>query len=211
MVPVTFILFDLLRLDGHELTGAPFTERRRVLDELVSPGPWWRVARYQVGDGDDLVAAAAEQGLEGVMAKRLDSRYEPGRRSPAWVKVKVRREQEFVVGGWQPGAGNRFGRIGSIHVGYFEDGVLRYAGRVGSGFNEASLKLVAEKVDGLATDVCPFTPPPPREITRQAHWVRPELVVQVGYGSWTHEGMLRHPVFLGVRIDKEPADVVREG
>jgi bifunctional non-homologous end joining protein LigD len=210
-VPVTYILFDLVQLDGHDLTGEPLAERRRILEELVTPGPWWRVATYQVGDGEALREAAAEHGLEGVMAKRLDSRYEPGRRSPAWVKVKVRRQQEFVVGGWQPGSGNRFGRLGSIHVGYFEDGRLRYAGRVGSGFNEASLELVGRELADRATDSCPFTPPPPREITRQAHWARPELVVEVGYGSWTEDGILRHPVFLGVRNDKDPADVVREG
>ena len=210
-VPVTYVVFDLLALDGNDLTGEPLTERRRVLEALLPPGPRWRVATYQVGDGDALLAAAEEHGLEGVMAKRLDSRYEVGRRSPAWRKVKVRRRQELVVGGWHPGQAGRAGLVGSLHVGYHEDGALRYAGRVGSGFTGAELTRVGRLLAGLATDTCPFDPPPPRLVTRTAHWVRPELVAEVAFGSWTTDGVLRHPVYIGLRSDKAPADVVREG
>lgn len=209
--PVTYVVFDLLHLDGHDLTGEPLTDRRRLLEALVPTGPAWRVATYQVGDGHALLDAATEHGLEGLMAKRLDSHYDVGRRSDAWRKVKVRQQQEFVIGGWQEGSGTRFGRVGSLHVGYFADGALRYAGRVGSGFTESDLRRVGALLADLAIDECPFTPPPPRTITRHAHWVRPELVAEVAYGSWTGDGMLRHPVYLGLRTDKDPADVVREG
>ena len=145
------------------------------------------------------------------MAKRLDSRYEIGGRSPLWRKVKVRLRQEFVVGGWHPGQAGRSGQLGSLHVGHYEDGVLRYAGRVGSGFSGAELRRVGNLLAGLATDVCPFEPPPPRELARLARWVRPELVAEVAFGSWTTDGMLRHPAYMGLRSDKDPADVVREG
>jgi bifunctional non-homologous end joining protein LigD len=211
LVPVTYVVFDLLLLDGHDLTGEPMHERRRVLSDLVPTGPHWRAASYQVDDGEALLAAAAEHGLEGLMAKRLESRYEIGRRSPAWRKVKVWNRQEFVVGGWQAGLGNRSGLLGSLHVGYYDDGALRYAGRVGSGFNHSELKRVGDLVAGLAISECPFSPPPPRTIARDAHWVRPELVAEVSFGSWTNDGMLRHPVYVGLRTDKEPTDVVREG
>jgi bifunctional non-homologous end joining protein LigD len=211
LVPVTYVVFDLLELDGHDLTAEPLHERRRVLDAVMPQGPRWRAASYQVDDGAALVAAAEELGLEGVMAKRLDSRYEIGRRSSAWRKIKLRQRQEFVVGGWHPGQAGRAGQVGSLHIGYYDDGGLRYAGRVGSGFTGAELTRVGRLLAELATDECPFHPPPPRQFARLAHWVRPELVAEVEYGSWTTDGMLRHPVYLGLRTDKDPADVVREG
>jgi bifunctional non-homologous end joining protein LigD len=211
MVPVTYVVFDLLELDGHDLTGEPLLERRRVLDEVMPQGPRWRAASFQVGEGAALLAAAEDHGLEGVMAKRVDSRYEIGRRSPAWRKIKVRRRQEFVVGGWHPGQAGRTGQLGSLHVGYHDGGTLRYAGRVGSGFTAAELRRVGRLLGELETDVCPFEPPPPLQFARLAHWVRPELVAEVAYGDWTTDGMLRHPAYLGLRSDKDPADVVREG
>ncbi len=211
IVPVTYVVFDLVALDGNDLTGEPLTERRRLLEALLPPSPRWRVATYQVGDGAALLAAADELGLEGVMAKRLDSRYEVGRRSPAWLKVKVRRRQEFVVGGWRPGQAARAGLLGSLHVGYYANGSLRYAGRVGSGFTGAELTRVGKLLAHLATDACPFDPPPPPLISRQARWVRPELVAEVAFGSWTTDLVLRHPVYIGLRSDKAPTDVVREG
>jgi bifunctional non-homologous end joining protein LigD len=211
MVPVTYVVFDLLELDGLDLTDEPLTERRRVLDEVMPQGPRWRAASYQVGDGAELLAIAEDHGLEGVMAKRLDSRYEVGRRSAAWRKVKVRRRQEFVVGGWHPGQAGRSGQVGSLHVGYYDGGVLRYAGRVGSGFTATELRRVGRLLAERATDICPFDPPPPPQFARLAHWVRPELVAEVAYGDWTTDNMLRHPAYLGLRTDKDPADVVREG
>jgi bifunctional non-homologous end joining protein LigD len=211
LVPVTYVVFDLLELDGHDLTGEPLSRRRAVLDDVLPPGPRWRAAALQVGDGEALLAAAEDHGLEGVMAKRLDSRYDIGRRSASWRKVKVRGRQEFVVGGWHPGQGGRSGQLGSLHVGYYEGATLRYAGRVGSGFTGSELRRVGGLLAGLASDTCPFDPPPPRELARLAHWVRPELVAEVAFNAWTNDGMLRHPVYLGLRTDKDPARVVREG
>jgi bifunctional non-homologous end joining protein LigD len=126
--------------------------------------------------------------------------------------VKVRRHDELVVGGWSGGIGNREGRLGSVLVGYHAapgDGVLRYAGRVGSGFTSAELDRVGRLLEGLATPECPFDPPPPPLQARGAHWVRPEMVVEIEYGEWTDDGRLRHPVYLGERTDKPASEVVR--
>ena len=149
------------------------------------------------------------------MAKRLDSRYEPGKRTRTWLKVKVRLRQEMVVGGWLPGEGNRTGRIGALLVGYHDapgdGGPLRFAGRVGTGFKDAELTRLGRLFDELATDECPFDPPPPRaEILRGPRWVRPELVAELEFGEWTHDDRLRHPSYLGLRDDKPAADVTRD-
>jgi bifunctional non-homologous end joining protein LigD len=213
-VPVTYVVFDLLHLDGHDLCALPLTDRRRLLDQVLEPAPSWRISPMH-DDGVALLAAADERGLEGVVAKRLDSRYEPGTRTRAWRKVKVRREQELVVGGWLPGEGNRSGRIGALLVGYHDEagthGPLRYAGRVGTGFKDADLERLADLATPLTTDACPFDPPPPRpDLARGATWLRPELVVQVAYGEWTDVDRLRHPSYLGLRTDKPAADVTRD-
>jgi bifunctional non-homologous end joining protein LigD len=211
-VPVVYVVFDLLVLDGVEAMALPYVDRRRLLcDLLLGSGPGWQVPDHRVGDGSALYDAAAEQGLEGVMAKRLDSPYLPGKRSPAWVKVKVRRRQELVVGGWQPGEGGRAGRLGSLLVGYYEGGRLRFAGKVGTGFSAAELDRLAVLLADRAADDPPFDPPPPRQVARIARWVRPELVAEVEFGEWTSDGILRHPSYLGLRHDKAPTDVVREG
>src|SRR5829696_8533045 len=134
--PVAYVIFDLLWLDGHSLMDARYDERREQLAALELTGPTWQVPAHHVGDGAALLDASRAQGLEGIIAKRLDCPYTPGRRSPGWVKVKNFRRADVVVGGWLPGAGNRSGRLGALLVGYYEDGELRYAGRVGTGFNE---------------------------------------------------------------------------
>jgi bifunctional non-homologous end joining protein LigD len=211
-VPVVYIVFDLLALDGLDAMALPYRDRRRLLCELLpAEGKGWLVPEHRVGDGHALFDAAAEQGLEGVMAKRLDSPYLPGKRSSSWVKVKVRRRQELVVGGWQPGEGGRAGRLGSLLVGHYEDGKLRFAGKVGTGFNDAELRRLGTLLAELAADDPPFEPAPPRPIARIARWVRPELVAEVEFGEWTADGILRHPSYLGLRSDKRPTDVVREG
>jgi bifunctional non-homologous end joining protein LigD len=215
-VPVSYVVFDLLELDGRLLTAAPYDDRRVLLEDTVPNGPGWFVAGAQA-DGKALLEAVDAQGLEGVVAKRRDSRYEPGRRSPAWVKVKVRRRQELVVAGWLPGSGAREASFGSLLVGYHNPpaeagrvaGPLRYGGRVGTGFRDVLLRALRERLDGLATDSCPFDPPPPREVTRVARWVRPEIVVEVAHAEWTAEGVLRHPSYLGERTDKDPGEVGR--
>jgi bifunctional non-homologous end joining protein LigD len=168
-------------------------------------------------DGPTLLEAAEGQGMEGIVAKRTGSRYLPGRRTADWVKVKLQRRQEMVVGGWATGQGERSGTLGSLLVGYQVpadaprgERTLRYGGRVGTGFTGVVLAELRDRLTELATPTCPFTPPPPRDRIRDAHWVRPELVAEVGFGNWTDEGLLRHPVYLGLRIDKDPQDVVRE-
>jgi bifunctional non-homologous end joining protein LigD len=213
-VPASYVVFDVLHLDGHDLTGLPLTERRRLLQELVEPAARWRPSPVHE-DGPALLEATDEQGLEGVVAKQAGSRYEPGGRVRTWLKVKVRRHQEVVVGGWLPGEGTRSGRLGALLVGVYDaagaGGLLRYAGRVGTGFKEAELARLAGLMGPLATDACPFDPPPPRaDLVRGATWLRPELVAEVAYGEWTTDHRLRHPSYLGLRTDKDPGDVTRE-
>ena len=179
-------------------------------DTVVTlPAAWW-VPAHHVGDGEALHAHAKANGLEGLIAKRIDSPYVPGKRTPNWRKVKIRRGQELVVGGWLPGEGNRTGSLGALLVGYHDDTGLRYAGRVGTGFNEAELRRVQGRLDSLAADASPFVEDPPPPVRKKARWVRPEMVVQVEFGEWTVDGVLRHPSYLGERTDKDPRDVVRE-
>ncbi|MCU1354255.1 MAG: polymerase LigD, ligase domain protein [Acidimicrobiales bacterium] len=213
-VPVTYMAFDVLHLDDHPTLDLAYEQRRSLLGDLVEAGPSWQAPRHLTGDGATLLAAAAEQGLEGLVAKRTASRYEPGRRSPAWRKLKVRREQEVVIGGWTEGTGNRAGRLGALLVGVHDegdpDGPLRFAGGVGTGFTAETLEQITSALAPLASDDCPFAPPLPRTVLRGAHWVEPVLVAQVAFGEWTADAHLRHPSFLGLRYDKAPGDVIRE-
>ncbi len=210
--PVTYMIFDVVHLDGHDVTAVPYADRRRLLAGLVTPGPTWQLPAYHHGgDGAALLAAVSERGLEGLLAKRLDSRYEPGRRSPSWRKIKVRRRQEFVVGGWAHGERARAGTLGSLLVGYFESGALRYAGKVGTGFTDRELARLAAQLAALTVASTPFDPAPPALVSRRARWVAPELVAEVAFAEWTDAGILRHPAYLGQRHDKAARDVVREG
>ena len=209
--PVTYVIFDLLWLDGHSLMELPYTERRARLAELgLGDGGRWRVPDYVVGHGEQLLAATEQQGLEGVIAKRLDSRYEPGRRTAHWLKIKNTSRQEVVVGGWVPGDGKRRDRIGALLVGVRDDdGSLRHVGRVGTGFTEAELDRLAEKLRPLEREDSPFAPGGPK-IPRGAVFADPELVAEVEFREWTDGGQLRAPSYKGLRDDK-PADlVVRE-
>ncbi|MGZ6672083.1 MAG: DNA ligase D [Solirubrobacteraceae bacterium] len=209
--PVTYIIFDLLWLDGHSLMDLPYTERRARLAELeLGDGGRWRVPDYVVGHGQQLLAATEKQGLEGVIAKRLDSKYEPGRRTPAWLKIKHTARQEVVVGGWVPGDGKRRDRIGALLVGVREDdGTLRHVGRVGTGFTESELDRLAEKLRPLEREDSPFAPGGPK-IPRGAVFADPELVAEVEFREWTDGGQLRAPSYKGLRDDKPAELVVRE-
>ncbi len=209
-IAVTFVVFDLIWLDGHDLGPATYLPRRHLLTELVEPGPSWQVPGHQVGDGSVLLAAAEERHLEGIMAKRLDSTYQPGRRSPAWRKIKVRERQELVVGGWLAGNGARAATFGALLVGYYDQGQLRYAGRVGTGFSANELDRLQVELGARARTSSPFEPSPPTAVARLAHWVEPDLVVEVTFGEWTSDAILRHPAYEGQRYDKDPTQVVRE-
>jgi bifunctional non-homologous end joining protein LigD len=210
--PIVYMIFDLLYLDGRSTVGLRYDERRARLEGLALRGPSWQVPAHHVGDGEALLAASRAQGLEGLVAKRLDSPYEVGKRSRCWLKVKNWGRQELVVGGWMPGEGERSGRIGALLVGYYEGGSLRYAGRVGTGFTGAELERLAGLLAPLARDAPPFAPVEslPAEVRRLGRWVEPQLVAEVAFSEWTHLGTLRQPSYKGLRTDKRAAEVVRE-
>jgi bifunctional non-homologous end joining protein LigD len=205
--PVTYVLFDLLWLDGHSLTNLPYTERRSCLDALRLDGERWCTPAFHVGEGSALLAATREQGLEGVIAKRLDSRYMPGRRSDSWLKIKHSQRQEVVIGGWTEGKGSRSSGIGALQAGVYERDELRYAGRVGTGFDAAELERLAGLLEPLARRDSPFIG---RQPPRGAHFVEPRLVCEVEFSQWTKDGLLRQPSYKGLREDKPAAAVVRE-
>ncbi len=205
--PVTFVLFDLLWLDGHSLLNATYAERRRLLEALELNGDRWSTPAFHPGEGAALLAATREQRLEGIVGKRLDSRYAPGRRDGGWLKIKHSQRQEAVIGGWSEGKGSRAGRIGALHLGVHDGGELRYAGRVGTGFDEQTLDRLQRRLEPLAQDVSPFAG---RQPPRGAHFVTPSLVCEVEFSDWTREGMLRHPSYKGLREDRPPRTVVRE-
>jgi|SRR5215831_11466659 len=210
-VPVSYLAFDLLCLDGTPLLDAPYSDRRALLDELGLEGRHWQTPpSFTDVAGADLLEVSRQQGLEGVVAKRLASRYEPGRRSPAWRKVKVRHRQEAVVGGWTRGEGNRAGLIGSLLIGVQGPGGLQYAGHVGTGFAQDTLVMLGHRLAPLRRKTSPFAQPVPPEHARAAIWVEPSLVVDVQFGGWTSAGIMRAAAYKGLRDDKDPAEVVRE-
>ena len=209
-VPAVYLIFDLLHLDSHSLLNLPYTGRRELLDDLDLAGPSWQTPPVFEGGGVSAVQASKQQGLEGIVAKRLDSRYLLGRRSRDWVKVKNIQMQEVVIGGWRPGQGRRAGTIGSLLMGLPTDDGLHYVGQVGTGFTDAVLDELAAQLKRLARKTSPFSPDVPRADARDAQWVTPRLVGEVAFGEWTGEGRLRHPSWRGLRPDKSPDEVVRE-
>ncbi len=205
--PVTYVIFDLLWLDGHSLLNLPYAERRARLDGLELNGERWRVPEFQAGEGSALLAATREQQLEGVLAKRLDSRYTPGGRGGSWLKIKNIQRQELVIGGWTEGKGSRAQRIGALHLGVYEQGELRYAGKLGTGFDAEELEHLAGLLEPLARRGSPFAG---RQPPKGAHFVEPKLVCEVEFTEWTRAGTLRHPSYKGLREDKPAEEVVRE-
>jgi bifunctional non-homologous end joining protein LigD len=215
--PVLYVIFDLLYLDGEDLTCEPYTRRRELLEGLELSGDAWQTPGYSVGHAEELLEASKEQGLEGVMLKRVDSTYSPGKRNGTWLKVKNVSRQEMVIGGWTPGEGRRKEHLGALLVGYFEeDGgkpggskrLLRYAGKVGTGFKAADLTAIAARLAPLARRTSPFGagPKPPKG----AQFVEPRLVAEVEFRELTKEGILRHPAYKGMREDKAADEVVLE-
>ena len=211
-VPVSYLAFDLLWLDGRTLLTEPYSLRRELLESLGLQSGRAQVPPSFVGEsGADIQAVSKQQHLEGIMAKRLSSRYEPGRRTTAWRKIKNVHRQEVVIGGWKPGEGGRAGWIGSLLVGvHDEDGALIYAGHVGTGFTQQTLRMLGERLAPLRRDASPFAGTVPPEDARFARWVEPELVADIEFGAWTKSGRLRAPAYKGLRADKDPAEVVRE-
>jgi bifunctional non-homologous end joining protein LigD len=209
-VPVLYYVFDLLHQGERSLLPEPYTTRREALaglaldEDPVRTPPWWR------GSGAAVLAASVAQGLEGVVGKPLTSRYLPGRRGP-WIKVKNVRHQEVVVAGWTPGRGRRADLIGSLVLGIHEDHGLVYVGNVGTGFTEAMLRDLGARLGRLRRDTSPFDTAVPREVERNACWTEPDLVGEVEFTGWTADGVLRHPSWRGLRPDKRPEQVTREG
>lgn len=211
-VPVSLLLFDVLHLDGRSQLATAYDERRTVLADLGLDGPDWATPPAFEGDGAMAMQVSRQQELEGVIAKRRAAAYQPGRRSRDWVKVKHIRMQEVVIGGWSPGEGNRTGRIGSLLLGVNDaEGRLGYAGHVGTGFSAAVLEDLAARLERLERKTSPFAGGVPREHAKGARWVTPRLVGEVAFAEWTREGRLRHPAWRGLRPDKSPDDVRREG
>jgi bifunctional non-homologous end joining protein LigD len=209
--PVSFVAFDLLYIDGRMIMDDTYDERRARLDALHLSGETFTTTEtFRDVPGRDILDAATANGLEGVVAKRRDSPYRPGRRGPDWVKVKSFRTQEVVIGGWTEGRGARDGSLGALLLGIPGDEGLRYVGKVGTGFSERARRDLLADLGPLSVTRSPFEAPLPARETANAHFVRPELVGEVAYGEWTPAGRLRHPTWRGLRPDKKPKEVVVE-
>jgi bifunctional non-homologous end joining protein LigD len=189
--------FDVLQVGGTDTIDLPYVDRRRLLEQLVEPGDNWTVPSFSIGNGAALLAATAEQGLEGVIAKRVDSRYRPGSRTKDWRKLKHRTVVELTVGGFTAGTGNRAPTFGALLVGRrIEDGSLRFAGGVGTGFDQRTLEGVRDRLQSIAVGTCPFDPPPPSAVARNATWVEPVLRAVVEIAEFTNDGLVRHASFV---------------
>ena len=201
--PTRYAVFDLLEEDGRSLMSRPLSERRAALERLVGrPTAPVFVSRRLVRDGKAAYREATRLGWEGIIAKDERSPYLPGVRSPFWRKVKVRKESEFVIGGYTEPKGGRQ-HLGALLVGLYDGSKLRYVGKVGTGFTQDTLDMLATKLERLRTEKRPFDPAPRM---KDATWVRPKLVAQLVYAEWTADGKLRQPAFLGLRTDKDPSE-----
>lgn len=207
----SFVIFDLLWSGGEDLRGLPYEARRERLESLALAGEGWFTPERLDGDPEESLAATAALGLEGIVLKRPGSPYVEGARSRHWLKLKNVKRQEFLVGGWLPGKGHRSSSFGALLLGYRDpDGAIRFAGRVGTGFDDRLLTQIHRKLIELERDTSPFHPDDREPIPRDARWVDPELVAEVRFTQWTREGRLRNPAFLGLRPDADPAKVIRE-
>lgn len=188
--------FDVLQVDGIDTIELPYLDRRRLLEHLVEPADNWTVPASRVGDGAALLDATAAHGLEGVIAKRVDSRYRPGTRTRDWRKIKHRIAVEVTIGGFTAGTGNRADSFGALLVGRPGPDGLRFAGGVGTGFDQPTLRALTEQLHRRASDDCPFTPPPPASVARSATWVEPVLRARIEIAEFTNEGLVRHASFV---------------
>lgn len=215
-VPLVYQAFDLLYLDGRLLLDVPLEARKQLLEQVLRPTDRVRYASHVETEGTAFFEAAAAQGLEGVVAKQRRSRYEPGRRVTTWLKLKARPLQELVVGGWTPGEGTAR-ELGALVVGVYEGERLRFAGKVGSGFDGRARRDLRSRLEALESDAPPFDPPPPPDHRGRwggdlagVRWVRPELVVRAELGGWTRDGLVRQTSFKGLESGRDPREVVRE-
>lgn len=213
-VPAWYVLFDVLWAKGRSTMDLPYSERRRMLEELTVSGPSWQITPSHVGQGDTMLRAAESNRLEGLVAKRLDSIYEPGRRSPSWLKIKVVFGQEFVIGGWIPEKGLNHQRVGSLLLGYYDcpgkgkQPQLRFAGGVGTGYTAAIHANLTRQLRQRQIDHSPFADPVPK---KDVIFVNPDLVAEVEFRRWPQGGMIHQASFKGLRTDKEARQVVKEG
>jgi bifunctional non-homologous end joining protein LigD len=204
--PLTYVAFDLLYADGRDLRALPLEERKAKLEALIVPGHGVLYSKHIIGRGVEFFELARREGLEGVIAKRRDSPYRMAR-SRDWFKIKAKHEEEFVIGGWTDPKGSR-AEFGALLLGYYENDALVFAGQAGTGFNAKLLREIGAELRKRERKTSPFgelprMKPPP-------HFVRPELVAQIAFAEWTDDGLLRQPVFLGLRTDKEAREVTRE-
>lgn len=219
--PIIFYAFDLLRLNGRDFQREPLTIRKAALQKLLTnPPDCIRYSDSLEGNVQKLLAHARKLGLEGLIGKRKDSLYEAGLRTGSWIKLKITLEQEFVIGGYtNPQGSRKF--FGALLVGYFEGDKFLFAGKVGTGFNETSLRALHRDLESIKVPNCPFANLPEKKGDRyspgltagemkKCHWVQPKLVAQIRYTEWTRDAKLRHPVFLGLRDDKSAREVIRE-
>lgn len=215
--PVTYIIFDVLYLNNKNLTALPYVKRREILTGLTLLGESYQVPPFTVGNGSDMLTATRRLKIEGIIAKRLNSPYLPGKRSNDWLKIKNKLRQEFVIGGWLPGQKSRLGSIGSLLIGYYDmpshalkDNIhkqkLIYAGKAGTGFTAQTLKDLGLKLSSLQRQTSPFANKTPKN----AVFVEPNLVGEFEFTEWTPHNTLRHPAFKGLRDDKKPCDVIKE-
>jgi bifunctional non-homologous end joining protein LigD len=206
---LVFEAFDLLWLDGDSILERPLEERKALLHARLRDDPRVRYTDHVVGDGLAFYARAVERRLEGILAKDRRSSYLPGQRSRAWRKVKIRPEQELVVGGWTRGVGPA-AELAALHVGVYSGDELRYAGKVGSGFTPGKRDELLALLGPLVTDAPPFSPAPPRRVSVGSTWVRPELVIRAEFAGWVGDGMVRQASYKGIDRGKDPRTVVRE-
>ncbi|WP_406275909.1 non-homologous end-joining DNA ligase [Nocardia sp. NBC_00881] len=202
-IPATYIIFDLLHIGDRSLIHLTYQQRRELLEQLDLHGPHWQTPPRLSGPGAAILGESRRLGLEGIVCKRLDSPYLPGRRSPLWTKVKNVHDQEVVIVGWKPGTGRRAGHIGSLLMAVHDDtGKLTYIGNVGTGFTQTMLNILRAKLQLLQRTTAPVDAP-----VADAIWVEPELVGEVSFTEWTGDSRLRHPSWRGLRPDKEPSEV----
>jgi DNA ligase D-like protein (predicted ligase) len=204
-IPVKLYLFDILHVSGMNVTRLPLRNRKHLLKQVIEFDDPLRFAAHRNEQGEAYFRTACSKGWEGVIAKKSDGFYRQGR-SKEWLKFKCAKGQELVIGGFTPPGGSRNG-FGALLVGYYDGGELKYAGKVGTGFDNAFLVNFRKRLDQARCDKAPFNPVPEEP---EACWVRPEFVAEIGFAEWTKDGKLRHPRFVGLRRDKSPDDVVRE-